>query len=211
MAERRPLNSRDTSWARAAARRLAAAGVAPNRISQASLVLAGIAGLALATVASGPPWLVALLFLLGALAVQGRLLCNLFDGMVAVEGGQGTKDGPFWNEAPDRIADLAILAGLGVGLGQSALGLLAGAGAILTAYLRELGRAEGLPADFSGPMAKPQRMAAVTIGAIAGAAEVLTLGSLWAPWLALWVVAAGTWATALRRSVRLVRQLQTRA
>ena len=33
-------------------------------------------------------------------ACQGRLLCNLFDGMVAVEGGKREADGPFWNEAP---------------------------------------------------------------------------------------------------------------
>ena len=37
---------------------------------------------------------------------------------------------------------------------------------------RELGRAEGLGSDFSGPFAKPQRMAAITAGAVLSAIEL---------------------------------------
>ncbi|NJS38761.1 MAG: CDP-alcohol phosphatidyltransferase family protein, partial [Rhodobacteraceae bacterium] len=68
------------------------------------------------------PGLVQLLFLiLAAATIQARLVCNLIDGMVAVEGGQGTKDGPFWNEAPDRASDLLFLLGAGIAAGNPAL------------------------------------------------------------------------------------------
>ncbi|MCU0855835.1 MAG: CDP-alcohol phosphatidyltransferase family protein [Rhodobacteraceae bacterium] len=210
MADRRPLKSRDTGWAQGIARRLAVTSVTPNRISQASMGFAALAGVALWASGVVPPVMAAALLVLGAAACQGRLLCNLFDGMVAVEGGKREADGPFWNEAPDRVADLLILAGAGLGTGQPALGFAAGAGAVLTAYVRELGRAEGLGSDFSGPMAKQHRMAVVTLGALAGAVEVVTRGSDVALTVALWVVVAGTAVTAVRRSARLIAALKAR-
>jgi phosphatidylglycerophosphate synthase len=210
MADRRPLKSRDTGWAQGIARRLAGTSVTPNRISQASMGFAALAGVAFWASSVVPPVMAAALLVLGAAACQGRLLCNLFDGMVAVEGGKREADGPFWNEAPDRVADLLILAGAGLGTGQPALGFAAGAGAVLTAYVRELGRAEGLGSDFSGPMAKQHRMAVVTLGALAGAVEVVTRGSDVALTVALWVVVAGTAVTAVRRSARLIAALKAR-
>ena len=159
MAERRPLASRDTRWAAAAARRLARAGVRPNRISQVSILFAALAGAAFAATAITSGGISSALLIAGALFCQLRLLCNLLDGMVAIEGGLSEPDGPFWNEAPDRISDLLILVGAGVAAGAVWLGFAAGALAIFTAYIRELARAEGMAADFSGPMAKPQRMA----------------------------------------------------
>ena len=39
----------------------------------------------------------------------------MLDGMVAVEGGKGSPDGPIWNEAPDRYSDIVILVGAGYG------------------------------------------------------------------------------------------------
>ena len=82
--------------------------------------------------------------------------------------------------------------------------------AVLTAYVRELGRAEGLGSDFSGPMAKQHRMAVVTLGALAGAVEAVTRGSDVALTVALWVVVAGTLVTAARRSARLIAALKAR-
>jgi len=208
MTDRRPLTSRDSRWARTAAARLSARGVAPNRISQASV---GFAALACAAFwGAGEGVAPAVLLVVGALCVQGRLVCNLLDGMVAVEGGLSTPDGPFWNEAPDRLADPLILGGFGLAALHPALGLLAASLAIATAYLREFGRAEGLPSDYSGPMAKPHRMAAVTLGAIAGAVEVLTLGSTHALTLALWLIVIGTAATIWRRSATILRGLGAR-
>ncbi len=57
-------------------------------------------------------------FVLGALCCQLRLICNLLDGLVAVEGGRGGADGAFWNEVPDRVSDILFLGAAGVAAGQ---------------------------------------------------------------------------------------------
>ena len=148
----------------------------------------------------------ALLLGLAALGCQMRLLCNLFDGMVAVEGGRSGPDGPFWNEAPDRASDILILVGAGVGAGAPALGWAAAAFAVLTAYVRELGRAEGAPHDYGGPMAKQHRMAVMTAAALA---FVFLPGTPILAW-ALWAIVAGAAITAGLRSYRLIRFLRSR-
>jgi len=146
--------------------------------------------------------------LMAALFCQARLLCNLFDGMVAVEGGKGEPDGPFWNEFPDRVADLLIFAGAGYGIGVPGLGWAAGAFAILTAYVRELGRATGNPSDFSGPMAKQHRMATITAAAGISVLEPLWEGRNQVLMIALWVVAIGAALTAIRRGRTLILRLK---
>ena len=211
MAERRPIAARGSGWAQAAARRLAASSVTPNQISASSMGFAALAFACFWLTRPAGPLLEALLLVAAALFCQLRLIANLLDGMVALEGGKGGPTGPFWNEAPDRVADVLILAGLGLACGLFWLGCLAGALAVGTAYVRELGRAEGLAADFCGPMAKPHRMAAVTAGCVAGAVEGLATGTQWALLATLCLVALGTAATALRRSVRLIRALSLRA
>ncbi len=205
-AERRPIASRDTKLAARIARGLAGWGVSPNHISQASIGFAALAGGAfwLSGLATGV--LYGLLLVLAALGCQLRLLCNLFDGMVAVEGGRGEKDGPFWNEAPDRVADALILVGMGLGVGTPALGWAAAALAIYVAYIRELGSAQGLPANFSGPMAKPQRMAAATGAAVLAIFMPSVMG-----WpvllLVLWVIVLGAVVTVARRSLAMIAAL----
>lgn len=209
-ADRRPLTSRDTGWARAAARALTRSGVTPNQISMASMAMAAGAG--------GAFWLSGgadgigrgLLLLLAAAFCQLRLLCNLFDGMVAIEGGKKSADGAFWNEFPDRVADILILAGAGYGIGEPAVGWSAAALAVFTAYTRELGRSCGLPADFSGPMAKQHRMAAVTAAAVISVAEPLWAGRGEVLTAALWIVAIGAAVTVARRGWRIVSGLKAR-
>ena len=204
---RRPIASRNTRWAAHVTRRLVAARISPNRISMGSVVAAALACGAFALSGCvGPVW-AGLLLIAGAGLTQLRLLCNLFDGLVAVEGGMGSPDGAFWNEVPDRLSDLLILAGFGMAAGSLSMGLLAGALAIFTAYLREFGRAAGLGSDFSGPGAKSHRMAVVTTGALA---QVLTLilGLGWPVVLwALWLVTLLTAITVIRRSQRILRGL----
>jgi phosphatidylglycerophosphate synthase len=204
--ERRPLKSRGTRWAARLTDALAERRVPPNLISQASVGFAALAFLLFWGAGLAPT----LFLVLAAVCVQLRLLCNLLDGMVAVEGGMSTSDGPFWNEVPDRAADVLILWGVGIAAGSPALGLLAGVLAVTTAYLREFGRAEGLGSDYSGPMAKPHRMAAVTIGALAGAVEALAFSTTWAVVIALAVVVFGTAATIWRRSARILLGLSQR-
>jgi phosphatidylglycerophosphate synthase len=205
---RRPLASRDSGWARAIARTLSMASVTPNQISTASMAMAAVAGIAFwqAGMAMGGSRVA--LLLVAALFCQFRLLCNLFDGMVAIEGGKQAPDGPFWNEFPDRVADILILVGVGYGAGVPTLGWAAAAFAVLTAYTRELGRNCGLPADFSGPMAKQHRMAVITAAAVLSLAEPLWNGRNEVLTGALWLIAVGAAITAIRRAANIVRKLR---
>ena len=116
---RRPIKARDTLWAAHVAAWLARAGVRPNIISLASALFAGGAGLCLRASRQGDGPLSAVAFLTAAALIQIRLLCNLFDGMVAIEGGFKTKSGEIFNELPDRFADGFIF----VGAGYAAMGL----------------------------------------------------------------------------------------
>ncbi|MEM8665792.1 MAG: CDP-alcohol phosphatidyltransferase family protein [Pseudomonadota bacterium] len=213
---RRPIQARSSGWAQRAARALAGAGVSANAISVASVVFAfaGAAALLAAPIA-GPA-----LYVAAALLCPLRLLANLFDGMVAVEHDKATPTGPLYNEIPDRLSDVAVLAAAGTAAAWSAapgliadwgtaVGWLAAAGALMTAYVRELGRALGAPADFGGPLAKQQRMWVVTVAALTAAfvpehADILLF-------VAVTVVALGAALTAALRTRRLAAHLRRAA
>ena len=202
---RRPLASRQTRLAQGAARWLTARGASPDAISAAGILAALLAGAALAFASAHPA-----LWLAGAVCVQLRLLANLLDGMVAVEGGRGGPLGPLWNEAPDRIEDVAILYGFGLAAGAPLLGLWTCVAALLTAYLRVLGGSLGLPQSFVGPMAKQHRMAAVTAGSGLGLIEALAGGGWGLPRLVLMAILAGAILTAARRSLGIAAELRER-
>jgi phosphatidylglycerophosphate synthase len=191
-ANRRPLKSRSTRWASLAARAALAVGLTANQISFVGVIIAAAGAWALLE-GSRQPWL----FLMAALCIQLRLLANMIDGLVAVEGGRGGPTGAIWNEFPDRIEDSLFLVAAGYAAGTPWLGWLAALLAAICAYVRLLGGTLGMPQDFGGPMAKPHRMAALTIGCLAAIA--------WQPALlvALGVIAAGT---VLTISLRLARQ-----
>jgi phosphatidylglycerophosphate synthase len=203
---RRPLTSRNSAWAARLASWAVTRDITPNQISQASMgfAAAGFALYAMSTQVADIAQFLSLL--LAAATLQARLVCNLIDGMVAIEGGKGAKDGPFWNEAPDRVSDFLFFAGAGLAANQPSLGLFAAALAIATAYVRELGRAEGFPPDFSGPLAKPQRIAVLTAGTVLAA----FYASEWTLTVTLWIVVTGTAATVIRRSWTLIEKLRSR-
>jgi len=214
---RRPLRSRDTGWARAAAAALARRRVSPDAVSAGSVVFAVLGcGAFLATGRlSGVERIVALL--LAAVAIQLRLMCNLLDGMVALEHSRGSPSGPIWNELPDRLADVLFLIGAGYGAALAGIGWAAAAGwlaavlAVLAAYVRELGRGLGQPADFSGPGAKPQRMAALTAAAaVSCLVEPRWLRPGEAMALALVLISTLTLITVVRRTRHLARRLAAR-
>ena len=208
--DRRPLASRNTRWANALAGALARRGISPNAISVAGLVAGCLAGLAFAATAWTDDWAYRLCWVAGAAGVQLRLLANLLDGMVAVATGRTSKVGELFNEFPDRLSDAATLVGLGYAAGSvPELGYVAAVGALLTAYVRALGKSAGAPNVFVGPMAKPHRMALVTVAALACAA----LPAEWVigyhvPAWALGVVAAGTVVTVARRLIRVAAHLR---
>ena len=108
--------------------------------------------------------------------MQLRLLCNLLDGMVAIEGGRKSKVGVLYNEVPDRVADSLFLVALGYAIGIAWLGWLAALAAAVTAYIRVLGGTFGLAQDFRGPLAKQHRMAVMTAGCLLGIGEYFWTG-----------------------------------
>ena len=201
---RRPLKSRSSAWAGQFSRFLLGVGLKPNTVSLLSVGCAGIGGASawMATQSTlGWFW-----WIVAAAGIQLRLVCNLMDGLLAVEGGLKSPTGELFNEIPDRVADLLVLVPLGYATGTAwgiGLGWSAGAGAILTAYIRALGASLTGQQDFCGPMAKPQRMAAATVACLG----MLVLGLLQLSWpllvLMLVVVNLGIVMTAWRRIVRM--------
>jgi len=200
-ADRRPLATRSTAWARSLAAALVRAGASPNAISVLSIGFA-LAGAALLIGGTTPA------ALLGAAAfVQLRLLCNMLDGMVAIEGGRQSPTGALYNEIPDRIADSLFIVALGYAIQMPALGWFGALAAAITAYIRVLGGSLGLPQDFRGPQAKPHRMAVLTGGCVIGALESWLHGSHWALIAAAWIIAVGAVVTCAARTVAIARRL----
>lgn len=108
-----------------------------------------------------------LMMLLAIFGIQGRLVMNLLDGMVAVEHNRKSLAGGLFNEVPDRISDSITLLGLVFLLSDRAYGrdlvYLAIALSVTTAYIRTLGASLNCGHHFLGPMAKQHRMALLSI------------------------------------------------
>ncbi len=187
-ASRRPLASRSNSIAIRIAAALARSAITRNQISLLSMVFALLGAVLL--LKPTPLNLIA-----AAVCIQLRLLCNLLDGMVAMEGGKASAVGALYNDVPDRIADPLLIVAAGYACGYPELGWLASLLAVLTAYIRLLGASVGLAQDFRGPMAKPQRMAVLTLACFAGAAELHWRHSLHAITAAVSVIALGALVT----------------
>lgn len=212
---RRPLKSRDTKWAGAIASLLARSGVRPNVISVAGTVFAAGTGVCFWLAGhTTEDWQWSVLLILTICGMQLRLLCNLFDGMVAIEGGFKTKAGEIFNELPDRFSDAFIFIGAAYSVPNFVwtheLGWAAAVLAVITAYVRALGASMGAGQQFLGPMAKQQRMAVMT-----AACFVAAFSPLWPllaqiiP-LALALVVVGCVVTIFRRCHRIVREMESK-
>ncbi len=213
--QRRPIRTRDARWAASLAERLANAGLTPNAISLAGMLGAMGAGIVLGLTSQVGPIGMRLLFILAAVLIQFRLLCNMFDGMVAVSRDLCSKTGQLWNEVPDRVSDAMILIGAGYAVGgEPTLGFGAAVVALFVAYVRAAAVAAGAPQDFTGPMAKPQRMFIMTVACV----YLAVMPSGWTHWpdvpwagvmnLALAIVVLGGLWTGLRRLRRAAGALQ---
>ncbi len=213
LSARRPLKTRSSRWAAGLSRALLAMGLRPNFISVMSVVFSAVAATSFfilpSTYLPTP-----LLWIVAAAGVQLRLLCNLMDGMLAVEGGLKTPNGDLYNEFPDRISDVLILASLGFAGGDEwsrTLGWMCACGALTTACVRMHGATLLGSHDFRGPMAKPQRMALVTFTCLlmAGLESTnLTFDPL--RWI-LGGMLVGIILTIIRRLSHLSRTLQDKA
>jgi phosphatidylglycerophosphate synthase len=211
---RRPIAARNTGWARACAGWLARKGFRPNAISVASIGSAGLAGACMISSNYATGWARAGLLILAIAFIQGRLLCNLFDGMVAVEGGLKSKSGEIYNELPDRFADLLILVCAGYAEPEypysSTLGWAAGSLAVLTAYVRSLGASAGASQQFCGPMAKQQRMFIASLACLSAAAKSVTRSNIAVFPIFLAIIIVGCVVTIARRVIRIVRELESK-
>ena len=209
---RRPLSSRNSRWAAAIASLLVRRGIRPNLISVASVIFATFASVCLWCASHAGKAAVPWLFFGAALLIQLRLLCNLFDGMVAIEGGFKTKSGEIFNELPDRFADALILIGAGYSHTTSGwmplLGWLGAVLAVLTAYVRTLGASVGASQQFCGPMAKPHRMAVLTVACVGSAALAWFKVEFALIPLALALIVVGCAVTVFRRARRIIQELE---
>lgn len=218
--ERRPLKSRGTQWAKVTAKILAKSGLTPNMISLLSVVMAMLSFACFYHVQESP-WLM----ILGAGFIQLRLLCNLIDGMVAIEYQQSTPTGELYNDVPDRFADIVIILGVGHGLENLAQGAygsylyyfqpmtvawLGSLMAVITAYVRVLGKSMGTKGYFLGPQAKPHRMFVLTLVSLMTAvAEFMSPSGTGHYFLygGLVIVFVGSIVTAIRRLMAISAEL----
>jgi phosphatidylglycerophosphate synthase len=209
---RRVLATRHAGWAKSLARQLGRAGVRPNAVSIASVVFALAAFIAFSVVPDVTPGIRTAALLVAAAAIQLRLLCNMLDGMLAVEEGLKTRTGDIYNDLPDRLADVLILVGAGYSIrylpGGAMLGWAAAVTAVFTAYVRLLGGSLGLTQHFIGPMAKQHRMFTLTIASLLSAAETMRGMPPRAMRIALVVIVAGSIVTACRRTARIMREVE---
>lgn len=222
---RRYLKSRERTWAKSLANGVKAAGFTPNTISVLSVVFAIVGAVCLVKagerIGTTTSKIADTLIWLGAAAcIQLRLICNLLDGMIAIEGGKKSPLGGLYNEVPDRIADPLLLMAAGycnewvVKLWGIPLGWVAAVLSMMTAYIRVLGGTLTGTQNFIGPMAKQHRMAVLTVAC---------LGSIIEVWVrhdgkpaqnvmlaALIVIVAGSVLTCWRRLALIAQELKKR-
>jgi phosphatidylglycerophosphate synthase len=210
---RRILATRHARWTKALAHGLAAAGVRPNAISMVGVGFAVASGTAFYL----SSWVTSdariALLAVAAACIQLRLLCNLLDGMLAVEEGLKSATGEIFNDLPDRVADVLILVGAGYAAREVAVGVTLGWSAavvaVITAYVRVLAGSLGLTQHFIGPMAKQHRMFTLTAATLLAMVEGVIGLPPRAIAIGLALILVGSIVTAIRRTGRLLREANT--
>jgi phosphatidylglycerophosphate synthase len=198
--ERRPISTRDANWAKNLAAGLARSGVTPNMISVASVFFAIVGGIGFLKQN----------YILAIIGIQMRLVCNLMDGMVAMEHAKRSAVGDLYNDIPDRLADVILIVTAGhllkdLSWGSELIWTNATL-AVFTAYLRVLGGAISLPQKFLGPMAKPHRMALLTTYALI----MIFYFNIFVVWSIQIFMCLGLVITCIRRTSDMGKQLCAR-
>ncbi|MEM6822549.1 MAG: CDP-alcohol phosphatidyltransferase family protein [Verrucomicrobiota bacterium] len=213
IANRRPIKTRATWWAKSLANQLIHLGLTPNTVSVMSIFAALFGALCFLSMNLSSTSTFVLLCIAAAICIQLRLLLNMLDGLMAVEGDQKSPTGILFNEIPDRIADILLLIAAGYACGSGILGITLGWAAAIasvsTAYIRCLGGSLGQEQDFSGPIAKPQRMFLLTLACFGMIFEFFyesqpkfSLISI------LIVITLGSFITCWKRTQTIARKLQ---
>ncbi len=208
---RRPIKARSLVIIQRMASWLARSSVTPNQISVLSVAFSLLVPFSFATLEAGS-WAASFVALLG---IQLRLLCNLLDGMVAIEGQKKSVLGDIYNEFPDRVADTIILVGMALCDRLDSVLLVfavtAALMAAMTAYTRVLGASVGAKQYFSGPMAKQHRMALLTATIMALPILPSSLSHQTTLKFALVVISLGCIATIAIRLRKISMELQGKA
>jgi phosphatidylglycerophosphate synthase len=204
--DRRPSKIRSLAPTVTLAKILSSRGIGPNLVSLTGLGSAIAGFICLWGAARGWPgaWF---FVLLATVLVLVRLLCNLLDGLLAIEFDRREKAGDIYNEIPDRFEDTLFLVGAGYLAGSVELGWIAAVLAVFTAYVRTFGASLGQSQDFGGPCAKPHRMVILMAGLIGDVMAYFAKATVNVPKITLWIIIIGTSITALLRLRRLYRAL----
>lgn len=210
--DRRPMRARENKWVKATALWLTRAGAQPNQVSASSVLFASLSGTSLVLAATTAGTWAVVWFAAAGVFIPLRGLCNLCDGLMAIEGGLRTRSGEIFNDLPDRLSDSIVFVAAGCSVTWMSwgreLGWAAGLLAALTAYVRVLGASGGASQQFCGPMAKTQRMAVMAAACLAASVEAAMGLTPRSVMLALTVVVVGCVATIARRTFRIVRELE---
>lgn len=203
---RRQLATRSAAWAKWLGASIAKTNISPNQISVLSILPAAVGAWLLACneIEKTPSILVLI-----ALCIQLRLLFNMLDGLVAIEGGKQSKVGILYNEIPDRIADSLLIVALGYAIVMPWVGWLGALLAAKTAYIRVLGGANGLAQSFRGPMAKQHRMFVMSLGCLIATFEWYFSRTHYALVITAYVIAIGAGITCITRMLTIAKQLNS--
>ncbi|MCG3671301.1 CDP-alcohol phosphatidyltransferase family protein [Aliarcobacter butzleri] len=209
---RRPLKVRGSVWSQKFASYLSKKDITPNQISIASIVASFTASIFILLISNDNFFTIWISPILAALFIQMRLLCNLFDGMVALEGGKSTKSGELFNDIPDRVSDSLLFIALGYSITNVSfgieLGYLAALFAALTAYVRVLGASMQAGSCFKGPMAKQHRMAILTTALILTPFELSLFATDYILTITLFIITIGSFLTIVNRTKTIYNTLE---
>ncbi|AWB28143.1 CDP-alcohol phosphatidyltransferase family protein [Halococcoides cellulosivorans] len=177
-------------------------GLTPNAISWLALVLA--VGAALSFALAGER---TLLYAPAAVVVLASGACDVLDGALARHQGSSSRAGDFLDHVLDRYADLAIVAGLAVGIGRLDLGFAAITGVVFTSYLGTQAQAVGLNRAYGGALGRADRLALAAVVGLIAATDVSLAGHSPIAWLLVIFALAGH-ATAIQRFIVAYRDLR---
>ena len=206
---RRPIAGMFRRTAQGAVRVAVRAEIHPDVFSYASIAAAAIAAWLFWQSRTHPRYIV----LAVAFALL-RLWLNMLDGMVALAAGKASRKGEIVNDLPDRISDVLIFAGIAhSGWCNAFYAYWVAIASVIVAYVGLSGQAVGVQREFSGVMAKPWRIVALSIGALITMFLVLNDQRYWIAGFAVldwthFVILAGCAQTIIVRLRRIFRALE---
>jgi archaetidylinositol phosphate synthase len=132
-------------------------GLTPNAVSVIALLVAGAAAVTFGFASRGP----SILYFAGGVLVAVNGILDLVDGALAREQETSSAAGDMLDHVLDRYADILIIAGLTIGVGQYAVGFAAVTGVLMTSYLGTQSQAVGVDRVYGGLLGRADRLVLV--------------------------------------------------